>query len=212
MADILLLSGGIVSSFCENDGAVFISRHDPAVPRTGTTRRRNRARAPPYSSEIGNRKLLPNLQQLIYRRMRWNMYLRLNGILIEVSKDVYKNFYKRQRKDRYISVDLKTGTSRKKKNGKEVYLPSREVSLEWCMEQGISFQDDMDVEEQVIKAILEETLRRALQSLTDEELSLIHGIYYERQSVSAMARRKGVSREEIRKRRDRILSKLRKWF
>ena len=80
------------------------------------------------------------------------------------------------------------------------------------MDQGAPFQDDSDVEEQVIQEILKETLQKALKSLTDEELSLIHRLYYDKLSVSEVARREGVPRKKIRKRRDRILDKLKKWF
>ena len=140
------------------------------------------------------------------------MYLKVNGILIEVSGDIYDEFYHYKRKDRYFSEDLKTGTYRKMKNGKEIYIPPREVSLDEMMDQGVSFQDNMDVEEQAMRAVLKETLQRALKSLTDEELSLIDGLYGEELSVSELARMEGVTREEIRKRRNRILDKLRKWF
>lgn len=140
------------------------------------------------------------------------MYLRVNGILVKVSGDIYDEFYHYQRKDRYFSEDLKAGTYRKKKNGEEVYFPPREVSLDEMLDQGASFQDDTDVEEQAIRAVLKETLQRALKSLTDEELTLIDGLYGEELSVSELARREGVTREEIRKRRNRILDKLRKWF
>lgn len=140
------------------------------------------------------------------------MYLRINGILIEVSGDIYDEFYHYQRKDRYFSEDLKTGTYRKMENGEEVYIPPREVSLDEMMDQGASFQSDMDVEEQAILAVLKETLQRALKSLTDEEFSLINELYDEELSVSELARREGVPREEIRKRRNRILNKLKKWF
>ena len=70
----------------------------------------------------------------------------------------------------------------------------------------------MDVEDQVVQAVLRENLRKALETLTDEELFLIHALYYEGVSVSELARRQGVSRKKIRRHRDRILGKLRKWF
>ena len=208
----MLFFGGTVSSFHKNDGAVFIARNHTAVPQAGIVRPENRIRAPPYSSEINNRKPLPDLRRPIYRRMRWNMYLKVNGILIEVSGDIHDEFYHYQRKDRYFSEDLKAGTYRKRENGEEIYIPPREVSLDEMMDQGAPFQDDSDVEEQVIQEILKETLQKALKSLTDEELSLIHRLYYDKLSVSEVARREGVPRKKIRKRRDRILDKLKKWF
>lgn len=139
--------------------------------------------------------------------------LKLDGIEIEVSEEVYKEFYRYQRKERYFSEDLKSGRIHKdRESGKEVYLPPREVSLEGTLEQGIFWKNDVDVEDQVVQAVLRENLRRALETLADEELFLIHALYYEGVSVSELARRQGVSRKKIRRHRDRILGKLRKWF
>ncbi len=139
--------------------------------------------------------------------------LKLDGMEIEVSEEVYKEFYRYQRKERYFSEDLKSGRIHKDRvSGKEVYLPPREVSLEGILEQGGFWQNDADVEEQVEQAVLRENLMRALETLADKELFLIHALYYEGVSVSELARRQGVSRKKIRKHRDRILAKLRKWF
>ena len=58
-------------------------------------------------------------------------YIYLDGVRIEVSRAVYQDFYKYERKDRYFFKDLKFGRTRKDpKSGQEIYIPPQEVSWE----------------------------------------------------------------------------------
>ena len=137
----------------------------------------------------------------------YNIYL--DGIKIAVSKDVYEAFYQEWRRERYYAYDIKHGsTYNDTENDITIYTPPKEVSLEALSDQGIFFQDPSDVEEEVLNKIMVECLKEALKKLTDEELSLIHALFYEGLSVAETARRKGVSRKTIRKRRGKILAKL----
>lgn len=140
------------------------------------------------------------------------MYIiNLDGIKIAVSKDVYEAFYQEWRRERYYAYDIKHGrTYNDTENDITIYTPPKEVSLEALSDQGIFFQDPSDVEEEVLNKIMVECLKEALKKLTDEELSLIHALFYEGLSVAETARRKGVSRKTIRKRRNKILAKLKK--
>ena len=70
--------------------------------------------------------------------------------------------------------------------------------------------DDEDVEEQAIQTVLKERLRKALNTLTEEELSLIYALYYECLSLSELSRRARIPRKTLRKSRDKILAKLKK--
>lgn len=138
-------------------------------------------------------------------------YIYLDGVRIEVSRAVYKDFYKYERKDRYFFKDLKFGRIRKdSKSGQEIYIPPQEVSWEEVSERERSMPDDEDVEEQAIQTVLKERLRKALNTLTEEELSLIYALYYECLSLSELSRRARIPRKTLRKRRDKILAKLKK--
>ena len=126
-------------------------------------------------------------------------YIYLDGVRIEVSRAVYQDFYKYERKDRYFFKDLKFGRTRKDpKSGQEVSERER------------SMPDDEDVEEQAIQTVLKERLRKALNTLTEEELSLIYALYYECLSLSELSRRARIPRKTLRKSRDKILVKLKK--
>ena len=138
-------------------------------------------------------------------------YIYLDGVRIEVSRDVYQDFYKYERKDRYFFKDLKFGRIRKDpKSGQEIYIPPQEVSWEEVSERERSMPDDEDVEEQAIQTVLKERLRKALNTLTEEELSLIYALYYECLSLSELSRRARIPRKTLRKSRDKILVKLKK--
>ena len=138
-------------------------------------------------------------------------YIYLDGVRIEVSRAVYQDFYKYERKDRYFFKDLKFGRTRKDpKSGQEIYIPPQEVSCEEVSERERSMPDDEDVEEQAIQTVLKERLRKALNTLTEEELSLIYALYYECLSLSELSRRARIPRKTLRKSRDKILVKLKK--
>ncbi len=138
-------------------------------------------------------------------------FINLKGMKIAVSKDVYEAFYQEWRRERYYAYDVKHGrTYKDMENGITVYIPPREVSLEELSDQGIFFQDMTDVEEEVLHNIMVECLNEALKTLIDEELSLIHALYYECLSLSELSRRARIPRKTLRKRRDKILAKLKK--
>lgn len=140
------------------------------------------------------------------------MYIvKVNGIKIAVSKEVYEALYQEWRRERYFEYDLKHGrTYKDMENDITVYIPPKEVSFEARSDQGVSFREISNVEEEVLHKLMIDRLREALKVLTDEELSLIHALYYENLSLAETARRKGVTRKTIKKRRNKILDKLNK--
>lgn len=74
--------------------------------------------------------------------------------------------------------------------------------------------DSVNIEEQVIHEIELEMLRRALKTLTDEELKIIYGLFLgkERLSERELSRRLGIPQKTINNRKHRIFKKLKKYF
>ena len=144
----------------------------------------------------------------------WYMYIiKINGIEIEVSEDVYYTYYKGLRKERYFMSDLKYGrTYKDAQSGEYIKMPPREISIDALNDQGYFFQDTTDVETFVLQELLKEKLRKALMCLTDSELELIYALFYEDISAAEFARRNGVSRKTIINRKEKILRKLKKEF
>ena len=58
--------------------------------------------------------------------------------------------------------------------------------------------------------LLLEELRKALSRLNKDEAALIKALYFEDQTVKALANRQGISIDTVYKQRKRILQKLRK--
>lgn len=68
---------------------------------------------------------------------------------------------------------------------------------------------DMNMERIVETQIFIEQLRKAIQSLTEEEREIIQKIYFEEQSLRSVVSDKNISHPALMKKRDKILKKLR---
>ena len=69
---------------------------------------------------------------------------------------------------------------------------------------------DVDVAEAAVTGVMLDRLRECLRLLSDEELELVHALFYEELTEREYAKRKGVYRNTIHKRKARILAKLKK--
>lgn len=129
---------------------------------------------------------------------RW--FIPVGGALLEVGHQDYQDFYRdKERQDYLKALD-------------EEY---RAISYETLKEQthrekeAISVKE-VDVHKIVETSLLLEELRKALSRLNKDETALIKALYFEDQTVKAIANRRDVSIDTIYKQRKRILQKLRK--
>lgn len=129
---------------------------------------------------------------------RW--FIPVGGALLEVGQQDYQDFYRdKERQDYLKALD-------------EEY---RAISYETLKEQthrekeAISVRE-VDVHKIVEASLLLEELRKALSRLNKNETALIKALYFEDQTVKALANRQDVSIDTIYKQRKRILQKLRK--
>lgn len=129
-------------------------------------------------------------------------FLPLHGYLLEVTRSKYLDYYRSERRQRYIK-------ERAREKGDISYhaLDTEEL-------QGESIIRDLcaDVEEQAIRNIMAEKLHIALKLFSEEEQRLIHMIYFEDQTETQCAEVFGVSHQAVNKRKKRILERLRKIF
>lgn len=79
-------------------------------------------------------------------------FLYIEGKRIEVTEEVYREYYRGERRERYFMEDLKHGrTVTNPKTKESRYVPRREDSLERLMESGVQFAEKgEDMEEQMI--------------------------------------------------------------
>jgi len=107
---------------------------------------------------------------------------------VPVNEEIYKEYYKMKRRERYFEQDIKVGRSVKDPETGEVkeYKPSKEDSIQRLMDKGQAFADDEVLEDVVVdKAML-----LILQEAMKEDISHV----------------------AVMKRRDKILNKLRSFF
>lgn len=130
------------------------------------------------------------------------LFLPLHGMLMEVSKADYEDFYRQKRRQKYMN-------ERSRSNG--------DVSYDRLIAEGLSGWDALpdsgeDVGDQVVRKILLEKLDQALLLLSEGEMDLIRDIFYSGMTERDLAIKHGVSQVAIHKRKKRILEKLKKIF
>ena len=141
-----------------------------------------------------------------------DFYLYIDGQPVQVSGEVYREYYRAEDKERYFMGKLKKGRTKVNPETQEIqYIPSRELSYELLMEQDWQFTaQDASVEEMVVKAAMLEKLQAVLQNLSAEELALLNELFYLEQTEREVAGLYAVSQNTIHYRKSRVLDKLRK--
>lgn len=122
-----------------------------------------------------------------------------HGILMEVTQDFYRDYYREDRRVRYLDEQAAE---------KVISYHSLDTD-EFCGED-ILIDPDENVAEQVAQKIMIDKLRSVLPLLTEDEKSLIQAIYFEGMTERDYAEITGVYRNAVHKKKVRILEKLKK--
>lgn len=117
-----------------------------------------------------------------------------DGSLIEVTREVYLEWYQSRRREKYQM-------ERQKKQG--VY------SLEALNEYGNIGEERCDTEETVLCKLYKAKVREGIARLAKEDARLIYLLFFEEVTIKDAAQIMGCSRKTIYNRRKRILSELR---
>lgn len=138
-------------------------------------------------------------------------YIRINGQAVEVSEEVYREYYRGRRKERYIMEDLKTERfTIDQRTGNVTITPSREDSLDRLLEADKQFPIDVEsAEDEAITAVMVEQLRKIIHTLSDEEQALIHELFYLDKTMREAGEALHVSAATVFNRREKLLKKLR---
>ena len=117
-----------------------------------------------------------------------------DGIVVEVTREVYLEWYQSRRRERY------------QKEQERKYQVS---SLEMLAEQGNILIGDSDgVEDMVIREMCAEKLRSVMKELAEEDVYLLYLLLFAEVTVKEAAQICGCNRKTIANRRKRILAKL----
>ena len=129
-------------------------------------------------------------------------FLPLHGMLMEVTEEEYRSYYKDKRRQKYID-------ERSRENGDVSY-----DALDTAERLGVEiFADTMtNVEEQVANKIILEQLHNAFLLLSEEEKEVITAIFKNNLTERELAKQKGVYHNAIHKQKNRILEKLKKFL
>jgi len=140
--------------------------------------------------------------------------IRIGKLAVPVSDEIYKEYYKMKRRERYMEQDIKVGSSIVDPETGAVigYKPSKEDSIQRLMDVGQDFADDEVLEDVVVDKAMLLILQEAMKELNRQEQELINDLFYKEMTVRAAADKRNVSHVAVMKRRDKILAKLRKFF
>ena len=144
-----------------------------------------------------------------------DFYLYIDGQPVQVSGEVYREYYRAEDKERYFMGKLKKGRTKVNPETQEIqeiqYIPSRELSYEQLVEQDWQFAAAGDsVEDRAVRADMLEKLQDVLQSLSAEEMTLLNELFYLEKTEREVAGLYAVSQNTIHYRKNRILDKLKK--
>ncbi len=129
---------------------------------------------------------------------RW--FIPVEGALLEVAHQDYQDFYRAKERQDYLEI-----------LDEKYYAISYETLKEQThREKEVISVREVDVDKIVEAGLLLEELRKALSRLNKDEAALIKALYFEDQTVKALADQWDVSIDTIYKQRKRILQKLRK--
>lgn len=120
-----------------------------------------------------------------------------DGTLVEVSREVYLEWYQSRRRERYQQ-------EKSRKHG--VYSLNELEEKGNC--HGMPFRVQEGLEETVLRNICRDKVREALNRLPDSDAGLMELLYFREATVTDAAEICGCSRKTIQNRRKRILEEL----
>ena len=156
--------------------------------------------------ENGNYKEITysELKQLEQADMSYmdKFFLPLHGMLMEVTEETYKEYYRDKRRQKYIE-------ERSKLNGDVSY---NALDTDETLGEDVFADEKTDVEAEVINKMTVAELRKAFLLLSPDERELITAIYIHNLTEREFAKQKGVYHNAVHKRKLRVLEKLKKFL
>lgn len=127
-------------------------------------------------------------------------FIPLHGMLMEVTKEQYIDFYKEQRRQKYLL---------------ELSIKNKDISIDALQHEGdyvpgVLIDKSVDVEAEAILNITLCSLKQAMSNLTDDEQLLIYRYFYDEMTESQMSKIYGISQQAVSKRIKKVCGKLRR--
>ena len=129
--------------------------------------------------------------------MKKEYYLYVNGQKFKVSEEIYKVYWREREHEKYLEqVDRKNHL---------LFFSSLDQDGHFAE---TLVDESVDVEKIVETQMMIEAVRNAISKLNAEERDIIERLYFNDETLSSVARDKGVTYQTIQWRKDRILRKL----
>ena len=128
------------------------------------------------------------------------LFLPLYGMLMEVSKSTYLEFYRLQRRQKYIDE--------RSRDNKDISYDS--LTTDEFNGEDILVDDGESVEDQAVRNVTAEEIRFIISLLKPADQELVQAMFFEGLSERQYAEKCGVNRNAIHKRKVRILEELKK--
>lgn len=125
-------------------------------------------------------------------------FLPLHGMLMEVTEEAYKEYYRDKRRQKYID-------ERSRLNGDVSY---NALDTDETLGEDVFADEKTDVEAEVINKMTVAELRKAFLLLSPDERELIKILFIDGVTERKASEIYGVSQVAIHKRKNRILAKL----
>ena len=130
-------------------------------------------------------------------------YIRVPEALVEVSKEVYVEFYRSERR-------LRTLEEKDQRNGLLSY--NAFDTDEGLGEEYVADLNSSSLEDLAIARLMQRKLRSSIAMLPAEDQELIHALFYEQMTEAEFGKRMGISQAAISKWKDRIIKKLQNYI
>lgn len=129
-------------------------------------------------------------------------FLPLHGMLMEVTEEAYKEYYRDKRRQRYID-------ERSRLNGDVSY---NALDTDETLGEDVFADEKTDVEAEVINKMTVAELRKAFLLLSPDERELIKILFIDGVTERKASEIYGVSQVAIHKRKNKILAKLKEFL
>lgn len=127
--------------------------------------------------------------------------IRVQGIFVPVTKEVYLAYYQMERRERTLS----------EKDARHGLLYYNALDTEYLRgEELLVHESACTVEEEAIAHMIQEQLRQCLKQLSKKEQELLYALYVEGLSERQFSKQTGIPHRTINARKQRILARLKK--
>jgi DNA-directed RNA polymerase specialized sigma subunit len=133
-------------------------------------------------------------------------FIKIGKEQVSVSEEIYKEYYKMKRRERYLEEDIKVGRIAVDSEEETVeYIPSKEDSINRLMDLGGDFEDAQMIEDILCDKATLLILQEAMAELNEKEQELINDLYYKDLTVREVAKEENISHVAVVKRHKKVL-------